>query len=149
MQPPGTIKNHATSQDKKSRNLSGQKITQPLGTKQITQTLRTKKNHATSRDKKISCNLLGQSKITQPLRTKNHATSRDKKITQPFSNFCQHIVSLSQFTLVQFSYSVIGFRKTLIVQEVFFIWRLVTCMQDIKSGLLQNILQKEKEKKLC
>ena len=70
-QPLGT-NNDATSWDnKKPRNLSGQKITHPLRTK-------------------ISCNLSGQKykktswdnnkKITQPLRTKkNHATSGTKK----------------------------------------------------------------------
>ena len=56
---------------KKSRNLLGQKITQPLGTK---------RNHPTSWDKKIT-QPLGTKKITEPLGTeKNHTTSRDKKI---------------------------------------------------------------------
>ena len=84
-------KNHATSWDKKSRNLLGQKeIKQPLGTK----------IHATSRDKKKvmqplgtetkSHNLLGQKnhatswakKSRNLLGQKNHATSWYKKITQ-------------------------------------------------------------------
>ena len=48
MHPLGT-KNHATPREKKKyRNLFGQQITQPLGTK---------KNHAKSQDKKKSCNL--------------------------------------------------------------------------------------------
>ena len=55
------------------------KITQPLGTDKITQRPGTKKspnllekekNHPTSWEKKKSTNLLGQKKITQPLRTK-------------------------------------------------------------------------------
>ena len=59
-------KNHATSQEKKSRKLSGQK--------NIT------KNHATSWDKKIT-QPLGTKKITEPWDKKNHATSQDKKAT--------------------------------------------------------------------
>ena len=48
MQPLGTTKNHGISWDKKkSRNLWGQKITQPLG----------QKNHATSQDKKVTLSI--------------------------------------------------------------------------------------------
>ena len=71
MQPLGTKKSHNISglkeitqplgQDKKSRNLLGQKKScNLLGTK----------NHTNSQDKKKSCNPQGQ---------KNHATSQDKK----------------------------------------------------------------------
>ena len=56
MQPLGTNKNYATSEDKK--------ITKPLETKNLT----------TSQDKK---------KITQPFRTTKLCLTRDNKITQP------------------------------------------------------------------
>ena len=65
-------KNQAASPDnlsaKKSRNLLGQKITQPLGTKQTANLLK-QKNHATSWVQKIT-QPLGTKKIAQPLKTK-------------------------------------------------------------------------------
>ena len=72
MQQLATKINHATSHAK-SHNLLGQKITQPLGTK----------NHKTSLDNK--------KKITRPLGTKKSnllerkksRSSQDKKIMQP------------------------------------------------------------------
>ena len=68
------------------------------------QFLRTNKIHATSLDKKKDINLLGLTKITQPLGTrkknrktsldkKNHATSWDKKITQPLGTKRNHATS--------------------------------------------------------
>ena len=121
-------KNNATSRDqKKSYNISGQQM-HPLGTKKNQANSQNKtKKYATSWDKICTQPLgtkqimqpLGTTKIMQPLRTKiihtttwdqkNHTTSWDKKIiqhlgtkkiTQPLSNFCQDILSLSQFTLV-------------------------------------------------
>ena len=69
--------NHAKSGAKKNHGTSRGKVTQPLGTKNITtfwdkksRNLLGQKNHVISWDKNI----------TQPLRTKkNHATSQDKK----------------------------------------------------------------------
>ena len=63
MQHLRTIKNHATSLDKKNHATSrDKKITKPLGTKKITQSLGTKTTQplgqnkdAISRDKKKSC----------------------------------------------------------------------------------------------
>ena len=69
-------------------NLSGQKITEPLGTKKITQPLWTKKSRNLSGQKKITQSFLGgkiiqppwTKKVTQPLGTKiSYATSQDKK----------------------------------------------------------------------
>ena len=56
-------------EQKKSRNLPGQKIMQPLKTKHSHATSRDNKNHANSQDKKITQHL-GTKKITQPLETK-------------------------------------------------------------------------------
>ena len=68
MQQLATKINHATSHAK-SHNLLGQKITQPLGTK----------NHKTSLDnKKKSRDLSGQKKVTS-WNVKNHAALRTKK----------------------------------------------------------------------
>jgi hypothetical protein len=73
-QPLGTKTNFATSQDKKkSCNLLGKKIKEPLGTKK-TQTFGTQKIMLPFRTKKIPQSLGGK-KITQPLGT--------KKITEP------------------------------------------------------------------
>ena len=75
---------------------------QSLGTKK-SHNLSGPKNPANSWDKKKSQDLSGQKK--------SHATSRDKKVMQPIgtkksrkllSNFCQDILSLSQFTLVYY-----------------------------------------------
>ena len=91
------IKNHATYQNKKiippSRNLTGQK------NQEIWQD---KKNHATSGDKK------------------NHATSRDKTIKPPLSIFCQDILSLSHFTLVQYYWGMQARIGSLVKNESFF-----------------------------
>ena len=66
-------KSHATSSDKKSRNLPGQKKIRNLSGGKIDALFGTKKSRI----------LLGQNKIMLPLGTKgNHATFWDKKITQ-------------------------------------------------------------------
>ena len=84
MQHLVTKKYHATSWAKKnSHNLAGQKIMQPLGTKN--------KSHATPRDKKRmqslgtkkSRNLLGPKKSRNLSGQKINATSQDPKIMQP------------------------------------------------------------------
>ena len=79
-------KNHAISRDKK--------ITHPLGTKK-NQATSQDKNHANSQDKKNHETYQDKKKVIQPLGT--------KKITQPPLNFCQDILSLSQFTCIDFT----------------------------------------------
>ena len=101
MQALGTKKILQPLRAKKSRDLSGptkkslnlsiqKKIMQPFGTKKSCN-LSTQKILQPHRKKKIT-QLLGTTKIMQPFGT--------AKIMESLSNFCQDILSLSQFTLV-------------------------------------------------